>query len=105
MLASSARIPNEGECDVHFTTKDGEKENYTFQIAEVNKAQCAVSYPVDQHNQVIFDNDDVTGLDISRIVKKKAGKIIQTTRERNVWTIDAFIDEEPSQDDYFGRQG
>ena len=25
--ASSARIPNEGECDFHFTTKDGQKEN------------------------------------------------------------------------------
>ena len=26
--ASSARIPNEGECDFHFQTKDGQKENY-----------------------------------------------------------------------------
>ena len=103
--ASSARIPNEGECDFHFTTKDGEKENYTFQIAEVNKALCAVSYLVDRHNQVIFDKDDVTGLDISRIVNKKTGKTIQMTRERNVWTIDAFIDEEPHQNDDFGRQG
>ena len=103
--ASSARIPNEGECDFHFTTKDGNKENYTFQIAEVNKALCAVSYLVDQHNQVIFDKDDVTGLDISRIINKKTGKIIQMTRERNVWTIDAFIEEEPNQDDDFGRLG
>ena len=103
--ASSARIPNEGECDFHFTTKDGNKENYTFQIAEVNKALCAVSYLVDQHNQVIFDKDDATGLDISRIINKKTGKIIQMTRERNVWTIDAFIEEEPNQDDDFGRLG
>ena len=103
--ASSARIRNEGECDFHFTTKDGHKENYTFQIAEVNKALCAVSYLVDQHNQVIFDKDDVTGLDISRIINKKTGKIIQMTRERNVWTIDAFIEEEPNQDDDFGRLG
>ena len=85
--------------------KDGHKEHYTFQIVEVNKALCAVSYLVDQHNQVIFDKDDVTGLDISRIINKKTGKIIQMTRERNVWTIDAFIDEEPNQDGDFGRLG
>ena len=71
----------------------------------MNKALCAVSYLVGQHNQVIFDKDDATGLDISRIVNKKTGKIIQMTRERNVWTIDAFIDEEPNQDDDFGRRG
>ena len=64
-----------------------------------------LSYLVDQHNQVIFDKDDVTGLDISRIVKKKTGKIIQMCRERNVWTMDAFIDEEPNQEGYFGRLG
>ena len=103
--ASSARIRNEGECDFHFTTKDGHKENYTFQIAEVNKALCAVSYLVDKHNQVIFDKDDATGLDISRIINKKTGKIIQMTRERNVWIIDAFIEEEPDLDDDFGRLG
>ena len=57
----------------------------------MNKALCAVSYLVDQHNQVILD-EDITGLDISRIVNKKTSKIIQITRERNVWTIDAFID-------------
>ena len=71
----------------------------------MNKALCAVSYLADQHNQDFFDEDDVTGLDISRIAHKKTGKIIQMSRERNVWTIDAFIDEEPNQDDDFGRQG
>ena len=86
--ASSARIPNEGEgeCDFHFQTKDGHKDNYTFQIAEDNKALCAVSYLFDQNNQVIFDQDEATGMDISRIVNKKIGKIINVTRERNVWT-------------------
>ena len=59
---------------------DGQKDNYTFQIAEV--ALCAVSYLVDQHSQVMFDQDEVRGLDISRLW------------ERNVWTIDAFIEED-----------
>ena len=28
--ASSARIPNEGECDFHFTTKDGKRRTTRF---------------------------------------------------------------------------
>ena len=55
LSASSARIPNVGECDFHFQTKDGNRENYTFQIAEVNKALCALSKLVDFNNQVVFD--------------------------------------------------
>ena len=103
--ASSARIPKEGECDFHFQTKDGQEENYTLQIAEVNKALCAVSYFVDRNNQVIFDHDDVTGLDISRIVNKTTGKIVNMTRESNVGTIDAFIEEDPDEVGDFGRRG
>ena len=75
------------------------------QRAEVNKALSAVSYLVDQHNHVILDKDDATGLDITRIINKKTGKIIQMTRERNVWTIDVFVEEVPNQDDNFGRRG
>ena len=103
--ASSARIRNEGECDFHFTTKEGQKENYVFQIAEVNKALCAVSYLVDRHNQVIFDQDEETGMDVSRIINKKTGKVIEMTRERNVWTIDAYIDEEADEALDFVRRG
>ena len=86
-------------------TKDGQKENYTFQIAEVNKALCAVSYLVDRHIQVILDQDEKTGLDISRIINKKMGKIMQMTRERNVRTIDALIEEDPDEAADFGRRG
>ena len=82
---SSIRIRNEGECDFHFMAKADQKENYTFQIAAVNKALCAVSYLADNHKQVIFDQDEATGLDISRIINKKTGKIIQMARGRNVW--------------------
>ena len=103
--ASSARIPNDGECNYHFQTKDGHKDNHVFQIAEVNKALCAVSYLVHRNNQVIFDQDEATGLDISRIVTKKTGKIINMTREHNVWTIDAFIEEDPEEAGDFGRRG
>ena len=103
--ATNDRIPNEGECDFHFTTKDGVGENFTFQIAEVNKALCAVSYLVDQGNQVIFDQDEDTGIDTSRIIHKKTGKIIHLVRDRNVWTIDAYVDAEKDEQSDFPRRG
>ncbi len=64
-----------------------------------------MSYLVDRNNQVIFDQDEATGLDISRIVNKKRGKIINMTRERNVWTTDAFFEEDPDEVGDFGRRG
>ena len=103
--ATNDRIPNEGECDFHFSTKDGQKESFTFQIAEVNKALCAVSYLVDQGNQVIFDQDENTGVDLSRVINKKTGKIIHLVRDRNVWTIDAYVDEENNEQSDVARRG
>ena len=103
--ATNDRIPNEGECDFHFSTKDGQKESFTFQIAAVNKALCAVSYLVDQGNQVIFDQDENTGVDLSRVINKKTGKIIHLVRDRNVWTIDAYVDEEDNEQSDFARRG
>ena len=103
--ASNERIPNEGECDFGFSTRDGQEQTYTFQIAEVNKALCAVSYLVDKGNQVIFDQDEVTGMDTSRIVNKKTGKVIQLVRDRNVWTIDAYVDEDVNEGPGFHRRG
>ena len=54
---------------------------------------------------MIFDQDEATGLDISRIINKKTGRIISMTRERNVWTIDAYIEEDPDEAGDFGRRG
>ena len=81
MSATGGRIANEGECDFHFITKDGEDQEFTFQIAEVNKALCAVSYLVDHGHQVIFDRDEKTGVDTSRIVNKASGKTIPLIRD------------------------
>ena len=103
--ASNNRIPNEGECDFHFSTKDGQEQSFIFQIAEVNKALCAVSYLVDNGNQVVFDQDEKTGKDTSRIIHKATGKVIQLVRDRNVWTIDAYVDDEANDQAGFHRQG
>ena len=105
VAADNARIKNEGEFDFHSETKEGHKESYTFQIAEVNKALMAVSYVVDTGHQAIFDQDEATGVDISRIVHKKSGRTIQMKRERNVWTIDAFVTEDVDEASDVGRQG
>ena len=103
--ASNDRIPNEGECDFHFSTKDGQDQSFVFQIAEVNKALCAVSYLVDHGNQVIFDQDEATGLDTSRIINKETGQVIQLIRDRNVWPIEAYINEDVDESSDLHRRG
>ena len=55
---------------------------------------------------MIFDKDDKTGLDISFIVNKKTGVSTKMRREKNVWVVDAWIEEEdPAHTDAgFARQ-
>ena len=94
IAADNARIRNEGEAALNFTTAEGNKESWTFQIAAVNAVLCAVSYLVDHRMRVIFDQDEKTGVDTSHIFNKKTGTTTKMKRERNVWTTEAFIDEE-----------
>ena len=96
--ATANRIPNEGEAEMNFETEDGQALNWTFQIAEVNKVLASVSHLVDNRHRVVFDQDEATGRDISFITNKGTGKSIKMRRDRNVWVIDAYIDEdvEPS---------
>ena len=75
---------------------------WCFQIAEVNKALAAVSALVDSKHRVIFDQDDDTGADCSFIIDKRTGHSTKMRRERNVWVVDAYVDEDPSMD--FARQ-
>ena len=92
--ACTSRIPNEGEVDLNFETKDGEKISWVFQVAEVNKVLASVSHLVDAGHRVVFDQDEETGKDVSFILNKKTGSVIKMRRERNVWVIDAFINED-----------
>ena len=93
MAANNGRIANEGECDFKFRTVEGDEQNLTFQIAEVNKTLAAVSALVDAGHRVVFDQDEATGVDISFITHKKIGASVRMRRERNVWVVDAYIDE------------
>ena len=82
---------------MHFDTEDGKKLNWPFQIAEANKVLASVSYLVDHNHRVVFDQDDDTGEDKSFITVKTSGDVIKMRRDRNVWIIDAYIEEETEQ--------
>ena len=55
---------------------------------------AAVSAPVDANHRAMFDKDMKTGADISFVIDKKAGISTRMRRERNIWVIDVWIDEE-----------
>ena len=80
--------------------KDGKRQSWVFQVADVNKVLASVSAMVDAGNRVVFDRDDATGTDLSFITCKATGESIKMRRDRNVWTIDAFVDEDAE----FSRQ-
>ena len=73
-----------------------------FQIAEVNKALGSISYLVDNGYRVTFDNDAKSGRDISMMVHKETGRATRFRRERNVWILDAIIEE--NDDTHFPRR-
>ena len=100
VAANDARIPNEGEVDFAFQTKDGQQHSWLFQVAGVNKVLASVSSLVDSGHVVTFEKDESTGLDISFITHKSSGRSIKMRRERNIWTIDAFVND----DSDFSRQ-
>jgi hypothetical protein len=95
VAADGARIANEGEMDFKFQTKEGCEHSWTFQVAAVNKVLASVSALVDSGHRVVFEKDRRTGVDLSFITNVSTGKSIRMNRERNVWTIDTFVNEEP----------
>ena len=104
VAANDGKIPNEGETDFKFKTSEGNDEEMTFQIAEVNKALGAVSYLVDNGYRVIFDQDEKTGHDISMMIHKASRRISRFRREKNVWVLDAYVDADDRSKD-FARRG
>ena len=92
VVANDGRIPNEGEAGFEFPM------SWLFQIAEVNKTLAAVSALVDAGHKVTFDKDEATGVDTSFITHKRSGNSIKMRRERNVWVIDAYVNDEDKAD-------
>ena len=97
--ATSHRIRNEGETDLKFASREGTKLSWTFQVAEVNKVLAAVSALVDTNHRVVFDKDEATGEDVSYILNKTNMDYIRMRRDRNVWVLDAFIEEDFDETD------
>ena len=107
VACNNGRIANEGEADLEFLSGEGNHHKWTFQIAEVNKVLASVSSMVDAGHRVIFDRDDKTGTDTSCILNKKTGVSTKMRREKNVWVVDAWIEEEDPEHKGLGfaRQG
>ena len=103
LAANNGRIANEGECDFKFKTVEGNELNITSQIAELNKALGAVSYLVDSGYRVVFDQDEETGHDISMMLHKATGVISRFRRERNIWILDAIVDDEEPDNGFHRR--
>ena len=93
VACNNGRIKNEGEVDFQFETTDGTPMSWCFQVAEVNKALAAVSALVDSNHRVVFDKDMATGADISCITDKATGVGTKMRRERNVWVVDAYVED------------
>ena len=106
VACNNGRIANEGEADLAFRSGEGNEHVWTFQIAEVNKVLAAVLALVDCGHRVTFDRDDRTGADVSFILDKRTGTATKMRRERNVWVVDAWIDEDGAENpgSLFARQ-
>ena len=85
---------------------EGQDQCLTFQIAEVNKALCAVSNLVDNGYRIVFDKNMKSDQDTSHMIHKETGVTTRFRRTRNVWVLDAFIDcENNNKDERFHRRG
>ena len=94
VAANDGRIPNEGEIDFVFKTTEGHEQSFVFQVAETNKPLGAASYFVDDGFRVVFDKDMKTGIDLSMMLNKATGEVTRFRRDRNIWVMDAIIEEE-----------
>ena len=84
---------------MRFKSKEGTALSWTFQVAEVNKVLAAVSALVDTNHRVVFDKDEKSGEDVSYILNKTTNEYIRMRRDRNVWVLDAFIEEDFDETD------
>ena len=63
----------------------------------MNKALASASYLVDHNHRVVFDQEIDTAEDVMFITNKTNGESIKMRRDRDVWVIDAFIDDDTEQ--------
>ena len=88
VAASGTRIPNKGQQTVKFLTQSGTWAQWIFQVAAVNKPLVSVSKLIDDGWRVVFDEE------ASYLKHKKTGNMINIRRERGVFVVDAFVDQD-----------
>ena len=54
---------------------------------------------VDHRHRVVFDQDEA-GKDMSYMLHKPSGDIFKLRRERNVWVLDAMVEEDEDIEDF-----
>ena len=89
--ATDHRIPNVGEIDFEFRTEEGVDESIVFQVADVNKPLMSISDRVDHRCRVVFDQDDITGEDLTHVYNKKTKKKMRLKRVGKVWVLDCTV--------------
>ena len=105
--ATDHRIPNEGEIKLELRTDEGYDIVIPFQVANVNKPLMSISDRVDNRCRVVYDQDDITGEDLTHIFDKKTQKAIKLRRVGKVWILDCTVKADMLAEDnmVFSRRG
>ena len=91
VAASGTRIPNQGEQRVPFMTREGSWMEIVFRVARIHKPLISVSKFIDSEMRVVFDKSG------SYIYNKVTGDIVRIKRERGVFVLEAFTNEDPAR--------
>ena len=73
-------IPNVGEVCLDIETTEGHQDSVIFQVAGVNKPLMFMSDQADNRCRVGFDQDGVTGEDLTHIYNNKTKKRMKLRR-------------------------
>ena len=92
IAASGTRIPNQGEFNLKFWTKEGAAASLIFQVANINKPLMSVSHATDNDYCVVFNKHE--GVDVSYILHKPTDTVMRLRRERGFFLLDAWTEEE-----------
>ena len=91
VAASGTRIPNQGEQRVPLMTREGSWMEIVFQVSKINKPLLSVSKLIVSEMRVVFDESG------SYIYNKVTGDIVRIKRQRGVFVLEAFTNEDPAR--------
>ena len=97
VAANGGRMPNLGEKNVNFRTKDGRSSNITFQVTSARKPLVSVSRIVQKGNKVIFAPGN------SYIENMASGKRIELEEINGTYHIDVEYLAADNESDFTGR--